>query len=533
MLRYIIYITLLLNFSTPATSSEKITPRMISDQIDRLDSELDLLDEYLAVRQQTIDSLTLAASDRNHSPASRLEAEMLLADNYSSYQADSALTLYSRGQYFSRLVGNDSLLIKFTLKRATFMPLEGFTKQAEELFLSVDTAGMSRETKILYYDSGRQMYSYISQFYHSSPEESRRAFELSKDFQYRMLPLLDKKSVDYKINLGEYYYTIDDNVRARAVITDLLSNLSDDAPQYARACSILSNIAEEQGNTDERVYYLLLAAIADIRSATRESSSLQELGSILFEKGDVEHAHFYLAQALLNAAECHAELRMIQSAEAIPYIELAHSAQLAQSHRRILAVIILLVIFVVLLIVTLHKLFGKMKQAKSLTIRLEDANKIKDIYISEFLNLCSVYMEKLDQFNKMVSRKLASGSIDELHKLTRSGKFVEEQSEEFYKIFDQAFLTIYPGFVDGVNALLRPDEQIVLRDPDRLNTDLRILAFMRLGINESSHIAKLLNYSLNTIYTYRNKLKNRALDRIAFEDQVMLIPSISERQISA
>ena len=78
-----------------------------------------------------------------------------------------------------------------------------------------------------------------------------------------------------------------------------------------------------------------------------------------------------------------------------------------------------------------------------------------------------------------------------------------------------------------MNALLLPDKQIELKENEKLNTDLRILAFMKLGIEDSSRIAQMLNYSVNTIYAYRNKLKNRAIDRENFEENVMKIKSIS------
>lgn len=159
--------------------------------------------------------------------------------------------------------------------------------------------------------------------------------------------------------------------------------------------------------------------------------------------------------------------------------------------------------------------------------RLEDANKTKDVYITQFLNLCSIYMDKLNQFNKVVNRKISAGKVDDLFKLTKSGKFVEEQSREFYEVFDDAFLHIYPTFVTDVNALLLPDKQIVLREGERLNTDLRILALMRLGIDDTSRIAQMLNYSVYTIYTYRNKFKGRAINREDFEKNVMSIRSVS------
>jgi hypothetical protein len=93
-------------------------------------------------------------------------------------------------------------------------------------------------------------------------------------------------------------------------------------------------------------------------------------------------------------------------------------------------------------------------------------------------------------------------------------------------VFDDAFLHIYPTFVADVNKLLRDDAQIQLKEGERLNTDLRILAFIRLGIEESGRIAQVLNYSLNTIYSYRNRMKMRAIDRENFEADIMKIGSI-------
>lgn len=127
----------------------------------------------------------------------------------------------------------------------------------------------------------------------------------------------------------------------------------------------------------------------------------------------------------------------------------------------------------------------------------------------------------------MVNRKITTGKVDDLLKITKQGKYIEEQSKEFYDVFDDAFLHIYPNFVKEVNQLFRPEEQIVLKDGEKLNTDLRIIAFMRLGIEESSRIAQMLNYSVYTIYTYRNKLKNRAISRDTFESDIMCIKSVS------
>jgi DNA-binding CsgD family transcriptional regulator len=167
-----------------------------------------------------------------------------------------------------------------------------------------------------------------------------------------------------------------------------------------------------------------------------------------------------------------------------------------------------------------------MKRMSDFQLKLKQANHIKEIYISQFLSLCSIYMDKLNQFCKIANRKISTGKVDDLYRLTKSGKFVEEQSREFYDVFDNAFLHIYPTFVADVNKLLRMDSQIVLKSGERMNTDLRILAFIRLGIEDSNRIAQVLNYSLNTIYSYRNRMKMRAINHDGFENEIMKIGSI-------
>lgn len=294
---------------------------------------------------------------------------------------------------------------------------------------------------------------------------------------------------------------------------------------YARAAHHLSAIAKADGDEASCVYYLVQSTISDLRSATREMASLQELGALLYTRGDIDRAYAYLSTALANAVECGAEVRMLESARSLPYIEQAYARKAAEAHRRDMWIMAGMAVLVIVLIGSLVALRVEMKRMSRLQERLRSANKAKEVYISQFLTLCSVYMDKLKQFSKLVTRKIGAGQVDDLYRMAKNGKFVEEESREFYEVFDNAFLHIYPTFIDEVNALLRPDEQIIPKEGERLNTDLRILAFMRLGIEDSSSIAQVLNYSLNTIYAYRNRLKARAIDRENFERNIMGIGS--------
>ena len=232
-----------------------------------------------------------------------------------------------------------------------------------------------------------------------------------------------------------------------------------------------------------------------------------------------------MSTALSSSVECGAALRTIDTSQGLAVIEEAHNASIDRFRKRTYTAIAMMALLVIGLIATLVFIYYEIVKMKRLQQSLRQANKVKEIYISQFLQLCSIYMDKLNQFSKIVTRKLSTGQVDDLYRMTKSGKFLEEQSQEFYNVFDNAFLHLYPDFIERVNELLRPDCQIELQPGEILNTDLRILAFMRLGIHESSQIAQVLNYSINTIYSYRNRLKSRAISRDTFEERIASIGS--------
>ena len=152
------------------------------------------------------------------------------------------------------------------------------------------------------------------------------------------------------------------------------------------------------------------------------------------------------------------------------------------------------------------------------------SNRIKEEYIGRFMSLCSSYIDKLDGYRRMVYKMVSSGQIGELVKVTRSSKGLEAELNALYKNFDTAFLHLFPNFVTQFNSLLLEDEQVVLKRDELLNTELRIFALIRLGINDSSQIAEFLRYSVNTIYNYRAKVKNKAcVSRDDFENLVRKI----------
>lgn len=503
-----------------------ISPDQVKKTLNRLDRTLLLRDQYNGNRQARIDSIKNIVAQLHDDSQSELKSIMELADEFNSYNNDSALIYYTHGLNRSIEAANDTFMTAFRLKRATYLTPCGFINEAINEYNAVDTTFLSENLRELYYESGRQMYSFIASFYHDYPETYNYYHKKTLDSQFKLLASRDTTANRYKLNYGEYLYHQREYQKAKSVILDFFENLTEESNLYARAAHVLADLSYAQGDRNGQLYYLALSAIADLKSATREVTSLQELGALIYENGEIERAYDYMSTALANAVECHASMRVMQTSAVLPLIEDAHTRQVKDWERTNYMVITILAVLLVCLVTVLIFLRRQMRRMSVMQQHLRSANNTKEVYISQFMTLCSIYMDKLNQFCKIANRKISAGQVDELYKMTKSGKFVEEQSREFYDVFDNAFLHIYPSFVNDVNNLLRPEERILLRDGELLNTDLRILAFMRLGISDANRMAQILNYSVNTIYTYRNRMRNRAINRDSFETDIMSISSI-------
>lgn len=489
-------------------------------------SALRALDDSLTKRQAFIDRRQAAIDHLVDSLANTPDNRKLLleiAERYTAFNNDSALHYLAIGSESS--TGRDK--IPFELRRAALIPLSGGFGIAEQVFTAINTDSLPESLLPLYHESGRQMYSYMSAFSTEGSSQKKAYAQKSLEHQRKLIELLPDTTPEYSFQLGEYFFNTGQKGKARALLEEVFTGEPYLSNLRARAAHHLATLARERGDDDTYTFYLAQAAIADISAATREVAALQELGRHMYVRHDVSRSYYYLTEALANAVECGAPLRMVESSRSLPLIERAKAAQIQSKENIIYVIFGLLIVILISLIITLLFLRHEMHKMRLLQEHLRNANRTKEVYISQFLSLCSIYMDKLNQFCKIANRKIAAGKVDDLYRITKSGKFVEEQSKDFYEVFDNAFLHLYPNFTVQVNALLRPDAQIELKEGELLNTDFRILAFMRLGIEDSSRIAQILNYSINTIYAYRNRTKSRAINKDTFEEDIMRISADS------
>ena len=296
----------------------------------------------------------------------------------------------------------------------------------------------------------------------------------------------------------------------------------------------------------------LQARIADLQAGTRSYFSLYNLALRLFERNDLERASRYMQRTLDDALACKSGARIPLPSSAATAINRAVVNDLAVRNRLRLwttaVTSLLLVTFAAAfanalrqrrrlqhsrrqLALTNAELREKNRQLTRMSDRvrdinaaLVDSNRIKDRYVCQYVDLSVYYISRLDDLRRMICRQAKTESPEALiRRLSLPQNSLRQEFAEFYRRFDASFLEIFPRFIEQVDALLLPEARIEPRSPRSLTTELRILAAIRLGITDSGRIARFLNCAPTTVYTYRTKLRNMALDREGFEERIRRI----------
>lgn len=281
----------------------------------------------------------------------------------------------------------------------------------------------------------------------------------------------------------------------------------------------------------KRNYWCAVAAIHALRNVEYEYEPLIRLSASLAQEGEYERAERYALAAFENARTFNSRVRMSEVAPVLSQC-LQHKNKLYEDalyqNKQRNTVIILLTLLLILVSGLFALLFRKFRFRSEAYRRQEEENQkiitslkeekdLKNEYITHFLELSLDSILKIEQFRNNVLMKLKSGEIEKLKKQITVSEQLLEFQKDCLKRFDLAFFRLYPHFTQEVNALLRDEERIKLSDTEILNNELRILALLKLGINDATRIATILGVAVRTVYFYRNRIKNKAKNRDTFE----------------
>lgn len=320
---------------------------------------------------------------------------------------------------------------------------------------------------------------------------------------------------------------------------------------YSILTSILAYLYESTGDKKKQKEFLTLSAISDIQSSIKENLSLRSLALELYEDGDITRANFYIKKSLKDANFFNARLRNIQISRILPIIDTAYEIEKQNQEKKLRTLLVLITILAAIAVFALVFIFLQMKKISkaryevskindklvilnknlneaneiqnNLNSFLSEANHIKEQYIHSFLEMCTEYIHRLENFKRIVAGKIKSGQSSEILKMIDSPQAANQELKELYNNFDKAFLNVYPTFVSEINFLLHPEQRYLVKTDKKLNQELRIYAMIRLGVSENSQIATFLHYSLRTVYNYRSKVKSKAVYPDKFEEDVMQI----------
>lgn len=474
-----------------------------------------------------------------------------LLDEYRSFNTDSALHMAEEREQIAIRLGNREYIDNARMNKADVLGMTGMYKEVMDLMRNIHIDRLPVDIHPYYYHIYRTVYGLMAD-YAVTAYEKKLYTELTDKYRDSLLLVNKDNLLIHTLIQSDQYNARNEYDKAIRLLTDYLALQKDYEHDVAICAYTLSESYRLKGDKEKEKEYLIVSAMADMKTAVREYISLRKLAVLLYQEGDIERAYSYVKICMEDAAACNARLRKLEILEIFPIINDAYQQKTEKQQEQMkwaLVSISLLSLFLLLAIFYVYKQMKKVAAARREVIdankrlkelndelhlsnaQLKEANHsiaensyLKEEYIGRYMDQCSVYLEKMDNYRRSLGKIAATGNVEELYKNIKSSKFIEGELKEFYTNFDNTFLQLFPTFVEDFNALLADDEQISLKAGERMNTELRIFALIRLGITDSVKIAQFLRYSVTTIYNYRTKVRNKAAgDRDLLEQEVMTI----------
>ena len=500
----------------------------MESELARIDKALESMDKYVELKENRINTIMEPLADESLPLSQQYTIYGRLYEEYAPYQFDQARKMVEKQEQIAEQMGDASLKTTATLNKAFLLTNGGMYLEAHNTFQQLDTLTFDYQQKIQWWNTRQKFLSDYSEYLRTSDIVVPDADKITS-YQNLILqntpedsPLNRHISIMHLIWAGKWEEAYEENLR-------VIESLNKSSRDYAVQTYWQGFICENMERDDELIKWWVESALCDIQGAIKDNASLCSIAIKLTDPQDTERAFKYISLSLEDAVYYNSKLRKVQIASTLPWIEKAYidaKDKQAQDHIRMI-VMTSIAAFLLLLATVFAAMFHTRIRRNALRVEeknlelarsnasiaqteeilrrtnmeLSEANAAKEEYLGLFLSMCSGYLDKL---KKTISREQYDAEL-----------------KNFYKTFDTSFLQLYPTFVEEFNALLKEDCRINVKEGELLTTELRIFALIKLGITQSSHIASLLRYSVNTIYNYRAQIKNAALtDRENFEELV-------------
>ncbi len=516
-------------------------------ELTRLNQAIEASAKYDSAKYRSIQHLrtALTATEKSDLPA-LFNGYLSLYEEYKVFNYDSAFA-YARLLQATALQLGDPVRATYARLKLGFCLLSsGMFKETLDSLNEISVRGAPDSLQAEYYSLMGRYYYDLGDFdndNYNTPDYSRKG----NAYMDSALQLYPPGSFNYSYYTGLLNIKSGKRMQALTGFKKLLSRPDLTLHQLAVTTSTLSDIYIFNGQPDSAIVLLITAAIADIQTSTKETAAIFNLAQLLYKKGDVRNASSYIETAIHNAVFYGARQRKVQVSAILPLIEGEKVSRVEEQKTifvtwSIIATFLLLVVIV--LAITVFRQVNRLKVAQRIITeahikeqainqrlldtnsKLSEANKIKEEYIGYFFNADSESFARIEKFKRSLEQKIAYRKWDDIIALVNSTNLKKER-EELLRNFDKVFLKLFLDFIQRFNDLFPEEDKIQLKEQEFLNTDLRIFALIRMGIHENEKIASILEYSVNTINTYKTRIKNKStVPNEEFEQRIMEIKTV-------
>ena len=515
-----------------------------------LDSLMNYSDEFSLLQLKKISELK---QKRRHAktPSDKFIYDNLLFDAYYTVDADSALLYADSSLEDARLSGNNNWITKSLINKSNILAAAGLLSNALVVMKEIDPTKLDNDLLVDYYGQMIYLYSHVGNYVGGTDNDYYVTERLYRD---SIMQVITPSHPEYLWYKG--WNVLSSNQNPDSIIQALKENLSMsnlDERQDAKNAYVLSKLYEKKGDRENYINSMALSAIVDVKIANSEISSLEDLATLVFEEGagDVDRAYNYIDYSLNKAINYPNRTKALGISRNLERISYAYQERIKQQQHRTTLFLILVcvlagILFIAIIVIVnrnkkirrqrlntdetndqLHQkveelslaegqlsemnklLKGLNDDLKAKNTELYEANFVKEEYIGYVFSLCSRYIAKIAELRRNIYLKVVKKQYREIEAET-SDLDMKDEVRDFYNSFDTIFLNLYPTFVNDFNELLLPGKQIVLKDGELLNMELRIYALVRLGINDSVKISDFLHCAPQTVYNYRLRARSRS-----------------------
>lgn len=534
--------------------------KSLENLYEQLDFAIKQSQHYINLKESRIAKIKTQSKQGHTPPQQLLNSYYKLYEEYKAYQSDSSIYYIHQAIDLAKRNNMKSDFTKLRSLLALQYSTSGAFTEALHVLQSIDKKTLNNSNKKDYYIAFYHVYGELGfSNINIDTDLSQEFYNKQSCCRDTLFSILSPNSEDYLMR-KEVLLTSQNKLKEALKINDIrLSKCKKGSHEYGIVAYYRYLIYRSLKDEDMVKYWLLQSAICDVKCAINDQASLWILAEILSKEKDVERSYKYINFSWNANKRFSTRIRSWQISPVLGTIDHNYQAQLKKAnHRLIFAIICVSLLVIALALLTFYvnkqksylskarnelkktntqleelnnKLSSTNGMLKASNDKLNESNGVKEEYIGQFLGACSHYIDKLDKMRLNVNKMLKNKQYNELYSMTKSSEVKEQELEELYANFDKVFLNLFPNFVEDLNGLLKEEYQIHLSSPNKLSAIVRVFALIRLGIDDSTKIAEFLHYAVNTIYNYRAKLRNGAInDRNEFEKKVRELGTLMKHQ---